>query len=299
VNEATKTIDPFAFASMLIYGLDHDDAGNVFAHGAVIGLQRSHDSGATWTKLTVPVRNQYAQWIVNYGSGYLTVIGSDGMVYYSQNAGDSFQSAALPAGTLVDFANFGPTFYAVMNDGTLRVSTSAGASWSQVTVPTGTARAVEALAGGDVVISAAPVEYDVGLAYRSKDAGQSWVRERGAHNDARMEFAFGKTNQAMMVTTRGIFRYSTGPLLDLGVAPPPPGSGVDGGTGGAGVTGAGGSTGGSAGSSAGATGGTAGGSSGGGGCGCQVSASDTAPVGGALGVLAFALLRRRRRPIDD
>ena len=310
VNETTKTLDTFAFDGMLVYGLDRDDSDALFAHGAVIGLQRSRDSGVTWTKLTVPVRNQSGQWTVGSRGGTLTVIGSDGQVHHSQNGGDSFQAAALPAGTLLDFANHGQTFYAVMNDYTLRVSPNAGASWRQATLPGGMARAVEVLPNGDALVADAAVQIDVGNTYRSKDSGQTWVRERGAHNNTRMEFAVGTGTQAMMVTTRGIFRYSTGALLDIGTAPPI-GTGGTGGSGGLAGSDGGGS--GGAGAAGGAMGSATGGSSmdagvpsgaGGsvaarpsgdsGGCGCRL-APVSAPAHAALGMLALALVTLRRR----
>jgi hypothetical protein len=313
VNESTKTFDPFAFDGKLIYGLDTDSSGNLFAHGAVIHLQRSRDSGATWTELTsVPVMNQPYPWVVNTGGGVLTALGSDNMVYSSPNGGDSFTKAALPAGTLVDFASYGQALYAVLSDGTLRVSTNAGASWQQATVPSGQTRAVEVVPGGDVVVSAAADAYDVGLVYRSKDHGQTWARERGAHNDTRMEFAGGTGTQAMMVTTRGIFRYSTGALLDLGTPLPPIASGSGGTTGGGGAGGRGGAggTGGAAGtggsttgtggsaSGRGGTGGTAGtaGAGKGGGCSCNFEPCPGASLTTSLGaLLALALVAPRRR----
>jgi MYXO-CTERM domain-containing protein len=143
----------------------------------------------------------------------------------------------------------------------------------------------------------------VGLVHRSSDQGQSWVRERGAHNDARMAFAFGAGEQAMMVTTRGTFRHSTGALLELGQEPPALGSaGADAAT--DGNAGAGGSSmGGAAGSASGAAveQGAAGSAntstetqSNEGGCGCRTT--PTKPASG-YGLVAFALawLVRRRR----
>jgi hypothetical protein len=302
VNESTKTLDMFAFDGKLVYGLDRDDSGNLFAHGALIHLQRSRDSGVTWTELAVPVKNQFNQWTVGYGGGYLTVIGSDGQVYSSQNAGDAFQAAPLPAGTVVDFANHGPTFFAVMADQSLQVSRNAGTSWQAATLPGGAARAVFVMPNGDALIAAAPAAYGVGLVYRSKDAGQSWVRERGAHDDARMEFASGPGDQAMMVTTRGIFRHSTGALLDLGNALPPIGgvpisdggsahtdAGQGGGTGAGGggaVTGEG---------SPGGAGGAQVSSEGSKGCGCRLVVANTRSTFAAFGALtALAMLARRR-----
>ena len=281
VNEMTGTIDPLAFPSMLIYGLDHDDAGNVFAHGAVIHLQRSRDSGATWSELTVPVRNDNKPCIVTTGGGTLAVIGSDGQVYTSSDGGDSFGKAALPAGTIVDFATYGQNLYAVLDDSTLRVSKNAGMAWSTATtIPGGAARAVEVLPNGDVVVAAGAVANDVGPAYRSKDAGQTWARERGAFNDGRMEFAGtnGGDPKMMMVTTRGILRYSTGALLDLGT-PLPPLAGGSGGIAGAGSGGAGGGIG-SGGTSGGAG---SGGASGTGSGGISGTASGGTPAGGASG----------------
>lgn len=314
VNEATKTIDPFAFPKMLIYGLDRDDAGNLFAHGAVIKLQRSRDSGATWTELAVPVRNNNTQWTVTTGGGRLTVIGSDGQVYSSADGGDTFSKAALPTGTTLDFASYGKNLYAVMDDNTLRVSQDAGTTWRTATVPTGIARAVEMMPNGDVVLAAGAVANDVGLSYRSKDAGQTWNRERGAHSDAIMEFVGGKTGEAMMVTTRGILRYSSGPSLTLGTPLPPltggratggnTGGGGAGGAGGLGGAGSGGTVaghGGSAGGSGGTTGANSGDGSGTksggsrGGCGCDLSGQSGGVSSAVALLVALGLVLRRRR----
>jgi MYXO-CTERM domain-containing protein len=319
VNASTQTIDPYAFPDMLVYGLDRDASGNIFAHGAVIHLQRSSDSGVTWTELTVPVKNQYNDWTVHFAGGTLAVIGSDGMVYLSQDSGDQFTPAALPAETLVDFANHGQTLYAVTQEGVVQVSADAGVSW-QISETPGPARALEALPNGDVVISTEPVAYDVGLVYRSSDTGATWVRERGAHNDARMAFAFGSVDQRMMVTTRGTFRYSTGAPLDLGTEPPPIGgssaggsagtsgnsSGGNGGGGQAGQGVAGDSGGGASGGTTGNGGAGAGGGTGGsppnaddepsddGGCGCRTSPARPASAYGLASLALVWLLRRRR-----
>jgi MYXO-CTERM domain-containing protein len=320
VNASTQTIDPFAFPEMLVYGLDRDASGNVFAHGAVIHLQRSPDSGVTWTELSVPVKNQYNDWTVHFAGGTLAVIGSDNMVYVSQDSGDQFTPAPLPAGVIVDFANHGQNLYAVIDDGTLQVSSNAGSSWQLASTPN-FVRAVEALPNGDVVISGQAVAYDIGLVYRSSDRGQSWVRERGAHNDARMAFSFGTGDQRMMVTTRGIFRYSTGAPLDIGMEPPPLGGasgggsgGASGGTGGAGQGGTAGATmGGAAGSGLTGSGGTAvggaavGGGAGDspsnsadetsddGGCGCRTTPAKPASAYGLLALVFAWSVRRRLR----
>jgi hypothetical protein len=84
-----------------------------------------------------------------------------------------------------------------------------------------------------------------------------------------MGFAFGKTNEAMMVTTRGMFRYSAGPLARArrGL-----GGGCQAGAGG-GASGTGGSGGGSP-----------------GGCGCLVPGAQSSPVALLLGVLALVRL---------
>jgi MYXO-CTERM domain-containing protein len=217
---------------------------------------------------------------------------------------------------MADFASYGPNMYAVMSDSTLRVSQNAGMAWRTATVPGGVARAVEVMPNGDVILAVGAVANDVGPAYRSKDAGQTWTRERGAHSDARMEFVGGKTGEAMMVTTRGILRYSSGALLDTGTPLPPlvgggatggnaGGGGTSGGSGGPGGatgTGTGGHAGGGGASGAGTGGGPgvqAGGSSGG--CGCAISPSPgfvgaLQVVGPAvvLGLMLGAVRRRRR-----
>jgi len=274
-------------------------------------------SGVTWSELTVPVENQYNDWTVHCAGGALAVIGSDGQVHVSTDSGDTFTPAPLPVGTLVDFANHGQNLYAVMDDGVLQVSPDGGSTWEAASTPS-PARAIEALPNGDVILSGEAVAIDVGLVHRSSDRGQTWTRERGAHNDARMAFAFGMGDERMMVTTRGTFRYSTGAPLDIGVEPPPLGgsggtpTGGNGGSGPAGMGGA--STGGASGSAttSGGGGGGAGGPSGGGpsgggsskessdepadggGCGCRTTPAKPASAYG-LALLALAWFARRRR----
>lgn len=292
-----KNFAPYALLEQRVDALEEDELGTLYAYGAVLlHVKRSKDHGATWEDLMnapspVGLLARERDMLL-YSAGVLTMLQDDGTVLYSSDHGDTWESSTLPA-TPDAFTHFGATFYVMSGGGTkLQVSADAGKIWQDVVLPVSDFLQPHMVVSkeGDLVVQGSE------LAYRSKDQGKTFARERGLHSLSDMSIAFGENGQAVASGERGVFRYQTAPATPM----PSGGTGGAGGVesaGSAGLTTSGGTGGGmsSAGGSATPMAPAASSSRDDGGCGCSMPSRSHARAWLIVLALGLPLLRRRRR----
>jgi MYXO-CTERM domain-containing protein len=293
-----KAFAPYALVDQRVDALEEDELGTLYAYGAVLSnVKRSKDRGVTWEDLPLaptPVGALARERdMLLYSDGVLTAMQDNGTVLYSADHGDTWNAATLPA-TPLAFTHFGPTFYLLSNSGMqLHVSSDSGQTWATVTLPVADFLRPDMAVTqqGHLVVQGSE------LAYRSRDKGVSFSRERGLHSLMDMTLAFNANGQAVASGLRGIFRYQDmPPQLPVGGA-----GGAINAAGSAGLSGTGGTGGGTTSSGGAVTNPnmpnmqTPGGTPSEGGCGCRVAGQQPSrPLLGAL-LLGLVALRRRQQ----
>ncbi len=202
---------PFTLSGENVHALVQDEAGTLYAYAPLLGtLRRSNDGGMMWEELAnAPVPTGYLareRHVLQYHGGVLTLVQSDDTVLYSDDGGDSWSQATLPARP-GDFAHYGTTFYFVDQMGTgLSRSANAGETWEPITAvgdsiwPT-----LNVTPAGDLMIQGADA------AFRSSDGGLTFQRDPGLVTLRNADVAFGPNDTALAIGLRGIFRYQTDP----------------------------------------------------------------------------------------
>ena len=114
-----KTPEPF-----LAIAADPADPGRVVASGAR-GVYRSDDEGASWRRVY-----DHGGLVAWSDAGALLLADADGLVWSAEESGNGWERIGEIAGGPAAFESAGDELYAALHDGTIKLSSDGGRSWS-------------------------------------------------------------------------------------------------------------------------------------------------------------------------
>jgi hypothetical protein len=109
--------------------IDAADPRRIVASGAQ-GVHRSEDGGRSWR----PIISQ-GGLIAGSPGGELVLLGEDGTVHFAEDDGAGLTRIGRIGGTPAALERVGDDLYAALHDGTVKISTDHGGSWSIPSTP--------------------------------------------------------------------------------------------------------------------------------------------------------------------